>query len=126
MDTLGDKNSERSAGVGICVRNGIGLGWFKEAHNGVKQPVKTVYGCRSIAARLDIPGTATLTIVCSYFHDGHKIGDEPNQEIMQWNSTVIKRQGFPAVVAADFNNIPLDPDLQRWCGEHNLVVSVCG
>ena len=118
----GQKHSERSAGVGIFVRNGIGLGWHLEPEQGQHKPCKAMYAGRSIAARVDIPKGVTLTLVCSYFHDGQKLCEEANADILQWNQTEIRKRGYPAVVAADFNNGPEDPYLARWCGDNKMVI----
>ena len=98
---LRQENSERSAGVGIFVRSGIGLGWFMEPVQGKLKPCKTIYAGRSIAVRVDIPQAVTLTLICSYFHDGQRLCEEASADILEWNKTVIRKQGYPAIVAAD-------------------------
>ena len=62
----GEKSSERSAGVGIFVRDGIGLGWFEKKG----KPARCEKDSRAMVARVDIPGCPSLAVVSTYMHVG--------------------------------------------------------
>ena len=64
----GEKNSETSAGVGIFVRDGIGMGWFEKKG----KPARSDRNSRAIIARVDIPGCPSL--VRAVVHDHPNCG----------------------------------------------------